>query len=57
MSSSDWIALAAVAVAVLNPVLTSLTAGARRDGKIDQAIKTLTEIAADHEARLRRGRL
>lgn len=57
MNASTWIALAALAVAAFGPVASNLAAGGRRDGKIDAAIEQLTRITADHEARLRRGRL
>ncbi len=57
MDSPTLIALGALAVAVLNPVITATVSGARRDGKLDAAIEQLTAITTDHEARLRRGHL
>ena len=57
MDLSTWIALGALAVAALGPVINRLAADARRDGKIDAALEQLTAITADHENRLRKGRL
>ncbi len=57
MDTSTWIALGALAVSAVNPAVIGLRQGAKRDGKIDAAIATLTKIADDHEARLRRGKL
>jgi hypothetical protein len=54
---SDWIAFGALAVAAIGPFLSSYRIGAQRDGKIDAAIEQLTSITADHEERLRKGRL
>jgi hypothetical protein len=57
MDASTWIALGALAVSAVGPTVTQLRQGAKRDGKIDAAIATLTKIADDHEMRLRKGRL
>jgi len=57
MDPSTWIALIAVVVAVLGPLISSIAANARRDGKLDAAIERLTAITVDHEARLRKGHL
>lgn len=57
MDPSVLISLGALTVAALGPVISSLVSGARRDGKIDEAIKQLTAITTDHESRLRRGKL
>lgn len=57
MDASTWIALGALTVAAFGPVASQLTAGARRDGKIDAVLDELKEITRDHESRLRKGRL
>lgn len=57
MPLSDWIAFGALAVAAANPALSSMRSGSRRDGKIDATLEKLTDIAADHEERLRNGKL
>lgn len=57
MEPSTWIALGALAVAVVGPALTTIAAGAKRDGKVDAVLEELTKITADHETRLRRGKL
>ncbi len=57
MNTAELISFAALAVAALSPVISAAVSGARRDGKIDEAIKQLTAITTDHETRLRKGRL
>lgn len=57
MDASTWIALGALTVAALQPAVTALRSGGKREGKLDSAIEQLTRITADHEARLRRGHL
>jgi hypothetical protein len=57
MEPSTWISLGALVVAFLGPALTTLAAGARRDGKVDAVLERLTKITEDHETRLRKGRL
>lgn len=57
MSVSDWIALGALAVASVGPTLTQLRGAARREGKIDAVLEELKKITADHEDRLRNGKL
>lgn len=57
MAASTWISLLALLIAALSPFAATLRADARRDGKIDAAIETLTRIAGDHEMRLRARRM
>jgi hypothetical protein len=60
VDSSTWIAVGALAVAAVSPVTAALQSSrqeGQREGKLDSAITRLTEIAEDHEARLRKGRL
>jgi hypothetical protein len=57
VSVSDWIALGALAVASVGPTLTQLRGAARREGKIDAVLEELKKITADHEDRLRNGKL
>lgn len=57
MDPATWIALGALAVSAAGPTVTTLRQGAKREGKLDQAIQQLTQIADDHEQRLRKGRL
>lgn len=57
MNISDWIAFGALVLAAAGPALNQIRLGGQRDGKIDTAIDQLTKITADHEARLRSGRL
>lgn len=57
MPISDWIAFGALVVAALGPTFGRVSAGGRRDGKVDAVLEELTKITADHEARLRKGRL
>jgi hypothetical protein len=46
-----------LAGSVVSWALAILTRGARRDGKVDQILDELKEIARDHEQRLRAGGL
>lgn len=57
MDTSTWIALLALVLAAASPVITRLTSGARRDGKVDAVLEQLTKITEDHEQRLRGGHL
>lgn len=57
MPVSTWVALGALVVACMSPLLTLLLSSVKRDAKIDVAIEQLTRITADHEERLRKGRL
>jgi len=57
MDASTWIAFGALAVAAVQPAVTGLRSGGKREGKLDAAIEQLTRITADHEERLRRGHL
>lgn len=57
-------AWAAVLVAALvfvfgaiGTIIGFLMRGARREGRVDAVLEQLAEITADHEKRLRRGRL
>ena len=59
--SAQW---AGVLVAALALALTAggiigrwIANGAKRDAKVDAVLEQLTNIAGDHETRLRRGRL
>jgi hypothetical protein len=54
---SEWIAFAALAVAAVTPAAAAVRSAGRRDGKVDAVLEQLAAIAADHEDRLRRGRL
>ena len=59
--SASWAAVLvgsfALVSGALGTVIGFLIRSARREGKIDAALETLTKIADDHESRLRRGRL
>lgn len=67
MNPSDLIAVFALVISGVSPSLMYLTMRkdaakeahneGERDGKIDAALVVLTDIAKDHEARLRAGKL
>jgi hypothetical protein len=48
-----WLAALIPAAALLGGISGTVWRGGRRDGKIDAVLEQLTDIAKDHEARLR----
>ena len=53
MNISDWIALGALAVATVGPIVAQYHAGGKREGRLDAILEHLTSITTDHEDRLR----
>lgn len=51
--SAAWAAVAISGALAAGGIVRGLIARAARDGKLDEAVATLTKIAADHETRLR----